>query len=122
MELPPELASVGRARGFCRDRLAAWGADGLVEVVTLLVSELVTNAVVHARTPCEVELCRREVLRVEVIDHDPRPPVRQDHDPASASGRGLLLVAELSDASGVDRDGSGKRVWFELAWPARHGG
>lgn len=87
------------------------------EVVSLLVSELVTNVVLHARTPCEVVMRGTDVLRIEVIDHDPRPPIRKDHDPEAASGRGLLLLAGMSSRHGSDRDANGKRVWFEVAWP-----
>ena len=85
--------------------------------MALLVSELVTNVVLHARTPCEVVMQRADVLRIEVIDHDPRPPIRKDHDPEAGSRRGLLLLAGMSSRHGADRDAMGKRVWFEVAWP-----
>lgn len=117
IELPPVSSSVARARRFCRSHLEEWGADDLDEVVSLLVSELVTNVVLHARTPCEVVMRRTDVLRIEVIDHDPRPPIRKDHDPEAGSGRGLLLLAGMSSRHGADRDAKGKRVWFEVAWP-----
>jgi anti-sigma regulatory factor (Ser/Thr protein kinase) len=117
IELPPVSSSVARARRFCRSHLEEWGADDLDEVVSLLVSELVTNVVLHARTPCEVVMRRSDVLRIEVIDQDPRAPIRKDHDPEAASGRGLLLLAGMSSRHGADRDAKGKRVWFEVAWP-----
>lgn len=117
IELPPVSTSAAMARRFCRSQLGEWGASDLDETVSLLVSELVTNVVLHARTPCEVVMCRTSVLRVEVIDHDPRPPIRKDHDLEAASGRGLLLLAGMSARHGADRDASGKRVWFELPWP-----
>ena len=110
-------SSVAKARRFCRAQLIEWEADELDDAVSLLVSELVTNVVLHARTPCEVVMFRKDVLRIEVIDHDPRPPIRKDHDPEAASGRGLLLLAGMSARHGADRDANGKRVWFELAWP-----
>ena len=118
IELPPVSTSVAKARRFCRAHLDAWDAAELEEVVSLLVSELVTNVVLHARTSCDVVLCPNDVLRVEVIDRDPRPPIRKDHDPEAGSGRGLVLLAGLSSRHGADRDSTGKRVWFELAWPA----
>jgi len=118
LELPPVSSSVARARRFCRAVLADWGASDLEETVSLLVSELVTNVVLHARTPCEVLVSPSDILRVEVLDRDPRPPVRKDHDPEAASGRGLLLIAGLSSRHGADQDEAGKRVWFEVEWPA----
>lgn len=118
LELPPVSSSVARARRFCRALLADWGASDLEETVSLLVSELVTNVVLHARTPCEVLVWPSDALRVEVLDHDPRPPVRKDHDPEAASGRGLLLLAGLSSRHGADHDETGKRIWFEVDWPA----
>ena len=80
------------------------------------VSEAVTNAVIHARTP--FRLVVREVgrlLRVEVSDADPTPPVIRHPEPTSPSGRGMLLIDQLSSTWGVDRRGDGKTVWFEFA-------
>lgn len=117
IELPPAPSSPGLARRFCRERLADWAADDLSELVSLLVSELVTNVVLHARTPRQLVLMPGDVLRVVVVDQDPRIPVRKDDGPVSGSGRGLVLVTELSDRHGVDRTEDGKHVWFEVSWP-----
>jgi anti-sigma regulatory factor (Ser/Thr protein kinase) len=88
--------------------------------LTLLVSELVSNAVLHSDAPpaSGIELCARELqegaVRVEVIDHGsgftvtPRDPARP------IGGFGLYLVDKQSTRWGVDREG-GTRVWFELA-------
>jgi anti-sigma regulatory factor (Ser/Thr protein kinase) len=81
-----------------------------------LVSELVTNVVLHAHTPCELRLEPGERLRVEVIDGSRRLPTRGLFRPEGSSGRGLLLVDALSADSGTVVEANGKRVWFELEW------
>lgn len=117
IELAPEPASVRSARTFCAERLAAWGAaPELVETAALLVSELVTNVVLHAGTPLVVSVRRGGRLRVEVEDRDPRPPVTKGGDVRAASGRGLLLIEAMSEGFGTEVRPSGKLVWFELAW------
>ena len=90
----------------------------LADTVTLLVSELVTNAVLHAGTPCRLSMRAGTRLRVEVFDHSHRLPGGGLHrDAESHSGRGMLLVDALSAAHGVEVEPKGKRVWFEVAWP-----
>ena len=87
-----------------------------MDTAVLLVSELVTNAVLHAGSPVELALSLgRGRLRVEVGDRDPRPPLRMDHSEQSSTGRGLLLVDRAVDRWGVERLPSGKKVWFELS-------
>ena len=116
LRLEAEPSSVARARRFCEERLADWGALHLVATTSLLVSELVTNVVLHARTPCELRLERGMRLRVEVVDGSPQPPVVREVDQVAGSGRGLLLVQALSAESGTIVEPTGKRVWFELDW------
>ncbi len=118
IRLDAEPLSVGRARRFCTSTLRGWGATpDLVETCELLVSELATNAVLHARTPFTVMIERQPVLRVEVHDGDPRPPHPRDYGPEASSGRGLHLVEMLSQSSGtVTLPDGGKSVWFEMAW------
>jgi anti-sigma regulatory factor (Ser/Thr protein kinase) len=85
--------------------------------VELLVSELVTNAVLHARSDVEVRLSTSDRgLRVDVADSSNRRPVMRTRDESAMTGRGLGLVAELSTEWGVDEivDG-GKSVWFVVA-------
>jgi anti-sigma regulatory factor (Ser/Thr protein kinase) len=87
----------------------------------LLVSEVVTNAVIHARTPLRLFLHDRpHLVRVEVEDASPDQPVTTTTttsapDALRASGRGLELVERLADAWGVESRRTGKVVWFELA-------
>ncbi|MGH3327225.1 MAG: ATP-binding protein [Streptomycetales bacterium] len=109
-------------------RLKLWlhaGARDVLDDAELLVSELVTNAVLHANArpwqPVRVLLWRAgAALRVEVHDPDPTPPVLMSATEGDESGRGLLLVDTLADAWGVQARPDGKSVWFELAqaWPS----
>lgn len=107
--------SVGAGRRFVRATLDGWGHGDLVETATLLVSELVTNAVLHARSAPEVVVrVRAALVRVEVVDGSERLPVPKGYATDSATGRGLLLVDRLAAAWGTERRSGGKVVWFEL--------
>ena len=83
--------------------------------VQLVVSELATNAVVHAGTPFSVSISSDEsVIRIAVSDGSVAPPVMRDVAPRAVSGRGLRLVAAVSGDWGVERGPAGKTVWAEL--------
>ena len=111
--LPPVSASVPEARHFVARALPE---TCLADEVSLLVSELASNAVRHARTPFQVSLaCDGSTVRVEVGDGDPALPIRQDPVPEAVTGRGLLIVDALADRWGVEPAAVGKTVWFELA-------
>ncbi len=120
LRLNPSPSSVAEARRFSQLWLNTEGASELVDVVALLVSELVTNVVLHARTPFELSLEHRgDRLRVAVADQADGVPVRKSIDVDAGSGRGLMLVDAMSLAAGLDvgADGQGKQVWCELRWP-----
>jgi len=119
---PPEAAAVRRARVGVTGALQAAGVDQQVITDALLVlAELVGNAVRHAGTDLNVTVTVDEgVLRIEVFDHDTRPPALVGLDDESTSGRGLHIVAGIATDWGwqtADSDDgvSGKRVWAELA-------
>lgn len=111
-------ASVREGRRFARALLKRWGLQQLDHAVTLLVSETVTNAIIHARSPVELAIAASDHdLRVEVWDNSPAEPVLVDErgGDLGPSGRGMVLVDALADRWGCDRvDGGGKVVWFEL--------
>lgn len=115
VELPATLASAGSARTLVRELLEGWPAS-LVDDAQLLVSELVTNAVLHAHTGVTLGLrVGAGRLRVEVADGSlDRPRPRHPADDA-VTGRGLLLVDALSSAWGAELREGGKVVWFEVA-------
>ncbi|MFF7215121.1 ATP-binding protein [Streptomyces sp. NPDC008238] len=113
--LERELTSVGRARGLVTARTAEWGLGDLADTVELLVSELVTNALRHARGPVRLNLRVQEArLRCEVEDVSPRAAVRRVADSEAEGGRGMEILDLLSDAWGSDRTATGKTTWFEL--------
>ena len=119
IRLPGNPSSAGTARRFVRDVLITWGRQELIELTELLANELVTNSVLHADS--EVELAvnmEGDRLRVEVRDENPQAPIRKDYSLSAATGRGLVLVEELSADWGSERANDGKVVWFELAGEA----
>ncbi|MDT9684389.1 SpoIIE family protein phosphatase [Streptomyces sp. TRM76323] len=112
---PPEPRSAARARRFVRAVLGDTAPD-LVDTAELLVSELVTNAVLHARTEIKVSVGAVDgAVRVRVGDRLPsRVPVPRDCPPYAATGQGLALVDLLASRRGVETGGDTKTVWFEL--------
>jgi anti-sigma regulatory factor (Ser/Thr protein kinase) len=115
-KLPPAAASVPEARHFTSEVLHQLGADDTSERAELLVSELATNAVLHAGSPMRLTVWRYDHrVRVEVRDDDPHRPRHVEPDPLTPGGRGMLLVDALSLAWGINSNEKGKTVWFELA-------
>jgi len=116
LELQPDHTAAARARRFVGDTLRAWGLDGEVPDAELLVSELVTNAIMHARSPASVSVDRRgSLFRIAVCDDSSSKPRVQDYGPRAVTGRGMLLVDRIADRWGVEELGRGKCVWFEVA-------
>jgi len=120
-ELKGDPSQVARARILVAEALEGWGVDGEVaEVTVLLVSEVVTNALLHSRPPFELRAHLNDgCVRVEMADADPEgwPAIRPTR-PDVPGGRGLRLVESLADAWGTQRDPRGKWVWFEVALPS----
>ncbi|MFD7707701.1 ATP-binding protein [Streptomyces sp. NPDC059785] len=128
LEIRPDPAEVGRARRWARSRLAGSGIEAdepLAETLILLVSELVTNAVVHTGCPAVLRLQLHDVrqdssgtpagtVRLEVTDASACPPMPRHAEGEETGGRGLELVDGLADRWGWAREGVGKRIWCEL--------
>jgi anti-sigma regulatory factor (Ser/Thr protein kinase) len=106
---------VSRVRHAVTTALGRWGVrvDDL-DVVALLTSELVTNAIRHGLPPVSLRAALRDdAVTVSVDDGSGQEPVPMDDSAWDASGgRGLHLVESLSDRWGVSLNGVGKRVWF----------
>lgn len=117
----PDASQVSAARHFVAGALQTWGLES--DDLPLLVSELATNAVLHARSDFEVSVVMaRDCLRVEVFDQNTRLPSFAVAPPDAYSGRGLLLLRELATAWGVEsHSDSGKTIWFEVPVPDRGG-
>ena len=115
LTLPAEPASVPQARRFVCDSLTSLGAAPACGDAETLTSELATNAVIHARTPFTVEVSRDgQIVRICVLDTSPAPPRLRDYGLDATTGRGMRLVASLAVDWGVQPQGRGKTVWFEL--------
>lgn len=103
------------ARRFVTDRLEEWEAGEYTETAALLVSELVSNAVLHARTAATVAIHLSESrLRLEVSDLSPRQPLIRSYGEEATTGRGLGMVVALARRWGVQPTSAGKTVWAEL--------
>ena len=113
LQLPAEPGSPGQARRFVRALLAEADREDWSEAASLAVSELVTNAVLHAHSDIEVVGdVTDEHLRLEVRDDNPTLPAARSYDDHATTGRGLELVAAVTLSHGVDSLGSaGKVVW-----------
>ncbi|MER6606846.1 ATP-binding protein [Streptomyces sp. NPDC000927] len=124
LEVGPDPAEVGRARRWARSRLIGSGMRGdepLAETLILLISELVTNAVVHTGCPAVLRMlfgCAggsgSGTVRVEVADASCRPPQQRHALGEDTGGRGLELVDGLADRWGWQPEGAGKRIWCEV--------
>ena len=89
--------------------------SALVDDALLLTSELVTNSVLHGGPPLVIAVdCDGEQLQVRVRDGSPAVPAPQEAAQSDENGRGLALVAALSDDWGVDPEPEGKYVWFVI--------
>ena len=87
----------------------------VLETAVLLTSELVTNAILRARSPIEVTISSpKERVRIAVKDDSEQPPTRQVGDDELGGGHRLQVVEALSDRWGTSRERTSKTVWFEL--------
>jgi anti-sigma regulatory factor (Ser/Thr protein kinase) len=125
VELQALPSRIGQVRRIVSAQLRYWHLDPLIDRATLGVTELLTNVHRHARPDktCTVKIeLLLDRLMVSVRDHDPRLPVVgsiPDADALATCGRGLAMVAAVSESWGVRPDGeSGKVVWFTLPTPS----
>lgn len=115
LELTALPDAAAGARAFVRSVLWSLGADWALDDATLVCSELVTNALLHARTDFTVEIqVNDHGVRIQVVDGNLRAPSRPEIPPIATSGRGLLLVEALSAKWGVELREDGKAVWADL--------
>ncbi|MCI3275426.1 ATP-binding protein [Streptomyces cylindrosporus] len=118
VELQALPSRIGQVRRILSAQLRYWHMDPLIDRAALGVTELLTNVHRHAQPDkmCTVEIeLLLDRLTVSVHDHDPRLPEVRDVEASATSGRGLAMVAAVSESWGVRPDGeSGKVVWFTL--------
>ncbi|MFE4912892.1 SpoIIE family protein phosphatase [Streptomyces sp. NPDC056652] len=114
--LAPDPREVARARRLVRGQLLRWELPAAVETAQLMVSELVTNAVKHARSRrVGLRLVRTDALLCEVLDDEPAPAALLDAGRDDEFGRGLRVVSTLAREWGTSSSARGKTVWFEQA-------
>ncbi|MDX3801637.1 ATP-binding protein [Streptomyces sp. AK04-3B] len=121
MELQALPSRIGQVRRIVSAQLRYWHMDPLIDRAALGVTELLTNVHLHAQPDktCVVEMeLLLDRLTVSVRDHDPRLPVVKAAETLATCGRGLAMVAAVSESWGARPDGeSGKVVWFTLPAP-----
>src|SRR5579884_3253864 len=121
--LEPTRAAVRAARRFVDETLEAWDRGEVADDACLVVSELVTNAVLHANTRVLVCLVDGQgVIRVEVSDESSALPNFRRYTDTALTGRGLHLVEAMSLRWGVEPGSGGKLIWAELGLGADHQG
>ncbi|GAA0468662.1 SpoIIE family protein phosphatase [Streptomyces olivaceiscleroticus] len=114
-----EPERIAEARGQIRDVLHDWADEDQVDSAVLMVSEMVTNVLLHtdgdALLVAEISGARgTRRIRVDVADSSDELPHRRRPGELASSGRGLVLMELLAGAWGVDPRGDGKSIWFEL--------
>ena len=117
LDLPAEATMPARTRRWLSQQLGGWGvSDETIHVAVLCVSELTTNALLHAGTPTRIDIdLSDERLLIAVSDSGTRGrAARSEPEALSTRGRGLNLVAGLADAWGSEPTVRGSTVWFEL--------
>lgn len=116
MTLPPSATSPAQARRFVATTLRGWGVDG-GEDVLLLVSELVTNGLLHARTSMTVKVAEDGpgAIRLSVSDESRQELQPRNFSAESGTGRGLRLLDAMALEWGVTAQRSGKTVWCRIS-------
>ena len=115
LHLPPLTSSVPQARRFVVQLLEQWSLEELADTVALLTSELVSNAVLHARTDIVVTAVDLGgAVQVDVSDLSPVAPVQRRHTADATTGRGVQLLEQLARSWEVLRHDGGKTVRFTV--------
>ncbi|GAA4823496.1 SpoIIE family protein phosphatase [Streptomyces ziwulingensis] len=117
-DVSADPAQVAATRRSVMARLTAWGLDETAFVTELVVSELVTNAIRYGEPPIQLRLIRDRSLICEVSDGSSTSPHLRRAHAFDEGGRGLLLVAQLTQRWGSRQTGSGKTIWAEQPLPA----
>jgi serine phosphatase RsbU (regulator of sigma subunit)/anti-sigma regulatory factor (Ser/Thr protein kinase) len=113
-DVPTDPMAVGGAREFAARQLAAWGLEDVTFTIELVVSELVTNAIRHGNGPIQLRLIREDALICEVSDRSSiSPHLRRAHS-EDENGRGLFIIAQLTERWGTRYTRAGKTIWAEI--------
>lgn len=116
LRLEHGIRAPGQARRWIIQRCHEWHCDALADAAALLITELVTNVFLHARTDCLIHAtfdC--PTLTVTVTDGDNQQLSAQPPSETAEEGRGLAIVAALADTWGIQHNDGAKSVWFQLS-------
>ncbi|MFI1389126.1 ATP-binding SpoIIE family protein phosphatase [Streptomyces griseoaurantiacus] len=121
-----DVGRVHEVRRFVRTQAIGWGVETLADDLELLVSEVVTNALIHGQSAADIRIRKYDDrVRVEVCDNEPHPPIpavilnlEETAADQAESGRGLVIVDALASDWGSSPTGRGKTTWFEMMLPA----
>ncbi|MFE1172380.1 SpoIIE family protein phosphatase [Streptomyces sp. NPDC058773] len=113
LDVPVDPSTVATARSWATAQLAAWGLENASFITELVVSELVTNAIRYAAAPVQLRLIRDRTLICEVSDGSSTAPHMRRARLSDEGGRGLLLVAQLTQRWGTRHTREGKTIWCE---------
>ncbi|WP_433476390.1 SpoIIE family protein phosphatase [Spirillospora sp. CA-142024] len=116
-DVPPDPSQVATARQNATEQLAEWGLDEVAFITELVVSELVTNAIRYGDPPMQLRLIRDRALICEVSDANSTSPHMRRAHVYDEGGRGLLLVAQLTQRWGSRQTTTGKTIWAEQPLP-----
>ncbi|MFJ3306575.1 SpoIIE family protein phosphatase [Streptomyces sp. NPDC086549] len=116
-QVPSDPAAVSDIRASVTRQLAEWGLEELMFTTELILSELVTNAIRYGRSPIGVRLLRDRSLICEVSDCSTTSPHLRYAASTDEGGRGLFLVAQLTERWGTRYTSDGKIIWAEQALP-----
>ncbi|MEU1008769.1 SpoIIE family protein phosphatase [Streptomyces sp. NPDC005890] len=116
-DVPPDPAQVAVFRQAATGQLTAWGLAEAAFVTELVVSELVTNAIRYGEPPIQLRLIRDRALICEVSDASSTSPHLRRAHAYDEGGRGLLLVAQLTQRWGSRQTVAGKTIWAEQPLP-----
>ncbi|MFJ4582722.1 SpoIIE family protein phosphatase [Streptomyces echinatus] len=116
-DVPPDPAQVAVVRQAATEQLITWGLAEASFVTELVVSELVTNAIRYGEPPIQLRLIRDRALICEVSDASSTSPHLRRAHAYDEGGRGLLLVAQLTQRWGSRQTGAGKSIWAEQPLP-----
>lgn len=119
--IPSDSAAIAGARRFTETFMRGHGMAGLIDAMVLMVSEVVTNAIIHGGSDAELRLILTgEAVRVEVADRSAALPAVRQYSDTATTGRGMMIVESLASAWGTQSRGDGKVVWFvvDAATPA----
>ncbi|WP_079141634.1 SpoIIE family protein phosphatase [Streptomyces sp. LUP30] len=116
-DVEPDFAQVPRVRKLAVDQVDAWGLEEAAFVTELVVSELVTNAIRYGEPPIGLRLIRDTALICEVSDSSNTAPHLRRARAFDEGGRGLLLVAQLTQGWGTRHTGNGKTIWCAQTLP-----